>query len=261
VRAAELARQAELEVVTGDGLVEGGPLELGARLRVEVDEIEAIARRAAAVARGGYTIGIAVAVLVVGLGFYLNLGVGILLVVVVGVGAVFVGVVIATRTAVASAVLVLETQPLDPALPTGEQRRVPVVAALRRSWHLVKGRTPRTLGILLVANLVASVVSSVIQTAFTLLATGIGLGIGDSFVGTEAVTLVVLGIGALASSVLQIAFLSAVNALVYVDARMRSEGLDITLAQVTSTGSTGAGAAGAPIGGLGAAAVSPWATR
>ncbi|GAA4988493.1 hypothetical protein [Actinopolymorpha pittospori] len=196
-----------------------------------------------------YTVGIAVAILVVALGFYLNLAVGVLLAVVVGIGAVFVGVVAGTRTALASAVLVLETQPLDPALPSGEQRRVPVVAALRRSWHLVKGRTPRTLGILVVANLVASVVSSVIQTAFTLLATGIGVGVGDSFGGTEAVTLVVLGIGALASSVLQIAFLSAVNALVYVDARMRSEGLDITLAQVTGTGA-GIEAPG-----------SPWATR
>jgi hypothetical protein len=197
-----------------------------------------------------YTVGIAVAVVVISLGFYLNAAVGILLAVVVGIGAIFVGIVAGTRTAVASAVLVLETQPLDPALPSGEQRRVPVVAALRRSWHLVKGRTPRTLGILVVANLVASVVSSVIQTAFTLLATGIGVGVGDSFGGTEAVTLVVLGIGALASSVLQIAFLSAVNALVYVDARMRSEGLDITLAQVAGTGSAGSG-------GL----VSPWATR
>jgi hypothetical protein len=45
--------------------------------------------------------------------------------------------------------------------------------------------------------------------------------------------------------VLQVAFLSAITVLVYVDARMRSEGLDIELAQ----------AASAPTG-----TASPWAT-
>ncbi|MFD2082050.1 hypothetical protein SAMN05421678_101374 [Actinopolymorpha cephalotaxi] len=195
-----------------------------------------------------FVVAIVVAVVVVVLAFLAHLVAGILTAVVLTCALIFLGVVFATRTALSTAVVVLETQPVDATQPYADQRRIPVVAAIRRSWALVRGRTPRTFGILFVANLVASVVSSVIQTAFTLLATGLGAGLGDSFRGGEFLALVLAGIGGLAASVLQIAFLAAVNALVYVDARMRSEGLDITLAQY---------AAADPVGGAGGAASSP----
>ena len=221
-----------------------------------------------------FVVAIVVAIVAVALAFLANLAVGILTAIVLAAALIFFGIVFATRTALSSAVLVLETQPVDAAQPYAGHRRIPVVAAIRRSWGLVHGRTPRTFGILFVANVVASVVSSVIQTAFTLLATGLGAGLGDSFQGGEFLALVLAGIGGLAASVLQIAFLAAVNALVYVDARMRSEGLDITLTQyATADPAGGAGSSAGswgPVGTVpgtsfppmpGVEPPSPWATR
>ncbi|MET9018872.1 hypothetical protein ABZV93_02695 [Actinopolymorpha sp. NPDC004070] len=220
-----------------------------------------------------FVVAVVVAIVVVVLAFLANLVVGILAAVVFACALIFFGVVFATRTALSSAVVVLETQPVDATQPYAGQRRIPVVAAIRRSWALVRDRTARTFGILAVANVVASVVSSVIQTAFTLLATGLGAGLGDSFRGGEFLALVLAGIGGLAASVLQIAFLAAVNALVYVDARMRSEGLDITLAQYATadplagtSGTAGSGgtgpAPGTPYPAMpGTEPPSPWATR
>ncbi|GAA2754824.1 hypothetical protein GCM10009872_01840 [Actinopolymorpha rutila] len=211
-----------------------------------------------------YLVALAVVVLVVVLAFVTSTALGIVAAVVLGLGLIFAGVVFGTRTALSSAALVLETQPVDATQPYAGQRPISVVSAIRRSWGLVRGRTLRTFGILFVANVVGSVVSSVIQTAFTLLATGLGLGLGDSFRGGQFLTLVVAGIGGLAASVLQIAFLAAVTALVYVDARMRGEGLDITLAQYASADPVGSGgpAPGAAVSPMpGAEPPSPWATR
>ncbi|WP_157181178.1 proline-rich domain-containing protein [Actinopolymorpha alba] len=201
-----------------------------------------------------FTFGITVLTVIVVVGFVIHVALGVLLAIPAVLGGIFAGVVFYTRTAVAPAALVLETRPADPGFPQGEQQPLGVFAALSRSWELIKGRTPRTFGVLFVANLIASVVASVVQTAFTFLSTGLGAGFGDSFGGAEILTLSLLGIGNLASAVLQVSFLAAVNALVYVDARMRKEGLDIELAQAAANAS-----AGGP--GMGTQAGSPWATR
>ena len=154
------------------------------------------------------------------------------------------------RTAAAPAALVLETRPVDPRLPDGDHRRLGVIASLQRSWNLIEGRTFRTFGLLFVANLIAAVVGSIVQTAFTFVSIGFGAGAQDAFsMATNELNLIpvaMLGIGYVASAVLQVAFLSGVNALIYVDARMRREGLDIELVQASTA------TVGAP---------SPWAAR
>ena len=194
------------------------------------------------------SVAVVLLVVVVALGFYLHVALGVvLLLAALGVG-IFGGIVVFTRTALSAAALVLETRPLHPGLPEGDQQRLGVVAALSRSWRLVKGRTARTFGVLFVANLIATVVASVVQTAFTLLSSVFGAGLEGALTmtTTELVPLVLLAVGYVAAAVLQVAFLSGVNALVYVDARMRSEGLDIELAQASTAEPE---------------SVSPWASR
>jgi hypothetical protein len=193
-------------------------------------------------------VGVVVALVV--LAFVIHPAIGVLAVV-LGIALVFfLYLVVWPRTAAAPAALVLETRPVDPRLPSGDHRRIGVVAALQRSWNLVQGRTLRTFGLLFVANLIAAVVASVVQTAFTLVSVGLGAGAQEAFAlattDLPLVPIVVLGIGYVASAVLQVAFLSGVNALIYVDARMRREGLDIELAQAATTT---------------APAPSPWAAR
>jgi hypothetical protein len=194
-------------------------------------------------------VGITALVLVAAAAFAVDLGVGIAVTIVLVLGGGFAWIVVATRLSVAVAALVLETRPAYPGL--AEQRPLGILDSLRRSWSLVTGRTPRTFGIVFVAGLIAGVVSAVIQQVFTTLGTALaGTGGPALEVAPGAplgvVPLVVIGIGYVAGSVLQIAFLSAVTALVYIDARMRREGLDIVLAQ----------AAAEP----GGATRSPWAT-
>jgi hypothetical protein len=201
----------------------------------------------------GAAVAVAVAVVatLVVLAFVVHPAIGILAAV-LGVALVLVVyLVVWPRTAAAPAALVLETRPVDPRLPSGDHRRIGVIAALQRSWTLVQGRTLRTFALLFVANLIAAVVGSVVQTAFTFLSIAFGAGAQDAFELTatdlELLPIAVLGIGYVASAVLQVAFLSGVNALIYVDARMRREGLDIELVQAATT---------SPVG-----APSPWAAR
>lgn len=178
-----------------------------------------------------YAVALIVTIVVVAAVIAASPAVGAMVAILAFFGWIFLTVLVGTRTVAASAALVLETRPADPSRPDGEQRRIGIVAALRRSWSLIKGRTPRTFGVVFVANLIGGIVSSIVQVAFTLLATLITLALGNPAGGggSGLVVGLVTGVGYVAAIVLQFAFLSAVNALVYVDARMRAEGLDIEL--------------------------------
>jgi hypothetical protein len=189
-------------------------------------------------------IGLLTAVVVAG--FVLNVAAGVLLLIVALVGGILGGIVVFARIALAPAALVLETRPAGPAVIAAPASRLGVFASVGRSWQLVKGRTWRTFGLLFVANLIATLVAGVIQTAFTIISGGAGAAMGESMARQQLVPLVLVGVGYIASAVLQVAFLSGVNTLLYVDARMRREGLDIELAQLSASG-----------GGSG----SPWTTR
>jgi hypothetical protein len=140
------------------------------------------------------------------------------------------------RLALAPAALVLETRPIDPNLPVSDQRRLGVVESMRRSWTLTHGRFWRTFGLIVVSSLIAGVISSIIQYGFLFLAIAITAGIvaATSSENLGAVVGVMLySIGTVGSMVLQMTFVAATNALVYVDARMRGEGLDLELANIT----------------------------
>lgn len=119
------------------------------------------------------------------------------------------------RLALAAPVLVLEK--------TG------IVEALRRSGVLVRSSFWRVLGVLLLTAIIAAVVSNVLQLPFLALGGGAGFltGSGDEVgLGTLVLTQVGAGVG----QTLTAPFTSGVLALLYIDRRMRAEGLDVALA-------------------------------
>lgn len=114
--------------------------------------------------------------------------------------------------------------------------RLPLRAAIGRSWRLVRGHFWRTLGILILMTVLVQFASSAVSAPFSIAAsfggalvnpagddvTAIVVLIGANVL-TIAVTIVAGAIGAV--------LLAAAAALVYIDIRMRTEGLDIDLQQ------------------------------
>lgn len=189
-----------------------------------------------------YVLGLAAAITLVVLAFLADNLFGVIALLVMTPTGIFLLLFCGTRIVAATPALVLETRPVDPARPDGEHRPIGIVASVRRSWNLIKGRTPRTFAILFVANLIAGVVASLVQLAFTVIAILVGLLLFESTgAGTTApfFVLIVYGIGSVGSAVLQVAVLSGVNALIYIDARMRAEGFDIVLNRATAAGTPG----------------------
>jgi hypothetical protein len=115
--------------------------------------------------------------------------------------------------------------------------RIGVVASLGRSWRLVGGSWWRCFGIVLLAQLLASVLSGVLQVPFIV---G-GLAINDA--GSQAGALVVTVIGGAIARTLITPFSAAILALLYIDLRMRREGLDVTLQRAAAAGPTPPGGA------------------
>ena len=111
--------------------------------------------------------------------------------------------------------------------------------SLRRSWLLVKGDWWRVFGISLLTLIVAMFVSLVIQVPFELLGYGsvgeLTSGGGDAL---SARTLVLSSLGGIVASTLVDPFTAGVRALLYVDRRMRAEGLDVALTAAAANPST-----------------------
>jgi hypothetical protein len=117
---------------------------------------------------------------------------------------------VAVRVALASVAIVLEG--------------ASVTGSLARSWQLVGGAWWHTLGVLLLAAVITSVVSAIISLPFTALAGAVG----DP---TAPGPLLVSTLGSIAAATLTWPFSAAVTVLLYVDRRMRREGLDLELAR------------------------------
>jgi hypothetical protein len=146
-----------------------------------------------------------------GLGFGIALASGIGLVA-LGIGAVFVFVV----TAVAAPALVLED--------------VSLRQAVRRSWELTTGDFWRVLGVRALGSGVSALMTLVLGLPFTIAAVALGASpFGSGATPLPALTLTALG--ALVAGAVAGPFGGAVDGLLYVDRRMRAEGLDIDRAQ------------------------------
>ncbi len=163
---------------------------------------------------------VAWAVVVIGVGVLLVVvlpPVGVLWLVVVGMSSVVVGVYVGILVVLAAPALVLED--------------IGIRASLRRSVLLVRGAWWRIFGITLLVNVLASVVSGILLLPFE-----IGAIAATATAGLSVIAVVLLALGSIASSILTLPFEAGGVSLLYIDQRMRREGLDLTLtATVTGT--------------------------
>jgi hypothetical protein len=113
-----------------------------------------------------------------------------------------------------------------------------VFGSLRRSWRLLRGSFWRALGILLLTQIVVGVGSSIIGVPFSLFGTVLG-STSDNPYSSLPLTLgqlLVSNVGTVLAGAVFYPFASAVTALLYVDLRMRREGLDVQLLQASEAG-------------------------
>ncbi|WP_136519445.1 MULTISPECIES: glycerophosphoryl diester phosphodiesterase membrane domain-containing protein [Cellulomonas] len=105
----------------------------------------------------------------------------------------------------------------------------PFWATVARAWRLTRGSFWRLLGTYLLASILVVLVSYL----FLLPASAVGgvlMGLG----GSATVTIVLTALGTVVGMTISTSFLAAVVALLYVDVRMRREGLDLELARAAS---------------------------
>ena len=148
--------------------------------------------------------------------------VAVLVALALGLGALVLVAWLLTRTAFVPSVLVLE--------------RVPLRTALRRSWRLTQGSFWRTLGVLLLVAVMIQVAAQVVTAPVSFLLpvllgvlaptgskdpTAVVVVAAVSYLVTIVLSSVVGAIGAVVQS--------ATTALLYVDLRVRREGLDLEL--------------------------------
>jgi len=120
--------------------------------------------------------------------------------------------------------------------------RVGIWGALRRSWQLVRGKFWRVFGILLFGGLVVNIVGYALQFGISALILTVGAWAdGSDGTGSTVVAIAVAaaaGIATVLTLIASLAFMSAVQALIYLDLRVRREGLDLWLRPVLRTGGT-----------------------
>jgi hypothetical protein len=114
--------------------------------------------------------------------------------------------------------------------------RVGIWGSLRRSWQLVRGKFWRVLGILLFAGIVVNIVSYALQFGIGALVATVGAWAGAGENSAATVAAIAVGVAAGAATIMtliaSLAFMSAVQALLYLDLRVRREGLDLWLRPV-----------------------------
>ena len=148
--------------------------------------------------------------------------------------------------------------------------RLTIVGAIRRSWQLTKGNFWRTLGTQLLISVIINIAAQVITAPI-----GFVLGIAgalvnpnsdpQAFITTMIVTYAIVGILSIVVGAVGLVMQSSAYSLIYIDIRMRREGLDLELLRYVEAKQSGtpgvenpylvhAGSAQAPA----AASGSPW---
>lgn len=165
---------------------------------------------------------ILIMLVVLGIGFGVPIGIAaavpnagtIALAVLIGVAAIVAAVYLHVKLALAESAVVLENSGVG--------------AALARSYRLTNRSFWRVLGILLLTNVIAGLLNGVIQTPFA--AGQLPMAMSDNpTTGLELLSVVLSTIGAIISTTITTPFVAGVGVLLYVDLRMRREGLDLQL--------------------------------
>jgi len=142
--------------------------------------------------------------------------------------AVLVGIGGALAFVVAAVWFTTRTLLVPPALMLEGKKFWPTIA---RAWRLTRRSFWRLFGIYLVTTILAAIIAQIIVFPATLIAQ---LVLRDP-TGTSFGSFVVIGIANVIASTLSTTFVSAVVALLYIDVRMRREGLDVELARAAET--------------------------
>jgi len=110
--------------------------------------------------------------------------------------------------------------------------------ALARSWRLVRRSFWRVFGILLLAWIIVFVASSVLRVPFTVISAAFSTGSAPlaQAIRPSVASLVVGAIGGIIAGAITQPIWAGVTVLLYVDLRMRREGLDLVLQTAASGG-------------------------
>jgi hypothetical protein len=175
--------------------------------------------------------------LIVAFGGTAGIVIGIVLGVLAGLGAVVVWFWLATRLSLIPSVLMLE--------------RLTLRAAIARSWSLTIGYFWKTLGTQLLINVIVQTAAQVVTLPVSML---LGLGtallspngeIGEDFWFLALTYIITASIGLVFGAIATVT-VSAATALIYIDIRMRKEGLDLDLMRFVEARQTGDAGVGNP---------------
>lgn len=117
------------------------------------------------------------------------------------------------------------------AVPAVVLERAGPITALRRSMALVRGSWWRVLGILVVVYLIRLVLAGILTVPFGLAGGAFSAVFSGTTSDQSTGQLLVTTIGGIVGQTVVLPFVAGAIALLYVDRRMRAEGLDVTLAQ------------------------------
>jgi membrane-anchored glycerophosphoryl diester phosphodiesterase (GDPDase) len=147
--------------------------------------------------------------------------------------------------------------------------RTSIAQAIRRSWGLTDQVFWKMLGTLLLVTVIINVASSIVTAPVQVIGSllpALLAPTGDvgAMIATAAVLYLVLIMVSLVISAIALVIQSATTALLYIDQRMRKEGLDLELARYVEARQTGATDVADPYvalpgGGSAGSAASPWA--
>jgi hypothetical protein len=160
--------------------------------------------------------------------------VAVLLGVLLGGPGIFFGVLVAIAGVVFAAYFYVKFWLAAPALVLEKQ---PIVQSLRRSSRLVKGSWWRVFGILVLSAILAAVIGQVLQTPFSLLSYGSSVFDPNAVIEPSFLEVAGGSVGVLLAQAVTLPFQAGVTVLLYIDQRMRKEGLDIELTRATSSAS------------------------
>ncbi|MFC4562055.1 glycerophosphoryl diester phosphodiesterase membrane domain-containing protein [Nocardiopsis mangrovi] len=121
------------------------------------------------------------------------------------------------------------------AMPVTVLERIGPGSALARSWRLTRRGWWRVFGILLLASFLGNAVASVLSGPFSILG-----GVADVFIESRAVAdtayAAAVFLGSVIAGTVTTPFITGVTTLLYVDLRMRREGLDLRLQAAAQSG-------------------------